>query len=96
MQIYADTDELYQRSEEILVISSDIEKTITQIECLVSSLSGNWQGDSERIYESKIIYLKQLYDELSRFLREYSAVLKNCAERYNQCDAELTSKINFV
>lgn len=96
MQISVDTDELYKVGDGILSLKTEIENTLSQIEITVASLNGEWQGQAEIACENQIIFVKQQYSKLLSFFEECSETIKTCAERYNQYDAELTSKIQLV
>ncbi len=96
MDIFVEPNKLMQRSNDIRLIRSEIEKIMTNIELLVVSLNGNWQGDAERACSGKIIYIKKEYAEMLAFLNDYANLLDNCSIGYEQYDAELESKINLT
>ena len=55
MNIQVDTSQLNQKSNEIRSLKIDLLNTMDQIELLVLSVNGGWQGDAERAFSEKIL-----------------------------------------
>lgn len=96
MDIFVEPNKLMQRSNDIRLYRSEIEKIMNDIELLVLSLNGNWQGDAERACSSKIVYIKKEYAEMLAFFNDYANLLDNCSVGYEQYDAEIKSKIDLA
>lgn len=96
MQIHADTSQLAEKSGEIQTLTADLRHTMEQTEALVLSLNGPWQGDAERAFSERILYVKRQFDNIATFFDDYAALLKSFAQAYEQQEADLSSKINLA
>jgi len=96
MNIQVDTSQLNQKSNEIRSLKIDLLNTMDQIELLVLSVNGGWQGDSERAFSEKILYVKKQFASIATFFDDYSELLKNFAYTYEQQESDLSSKINLA
>lgn len=96
MNIQVDTSQLNQKSNEIRSLKIDLLNTMDQIELLVLSVNGGWQGDAERAFSEKILYVKKQFASIATFFDDYSELLKNFAYTYEQQESDLSSKINLA
>lgn len=96
MRINVDTLQLQQKSNEIRVLRNELEKTMEEIERLVVSLNGNWQGEAERAYASQIIYVKKQFSNIAVFFDDYATTLEGFAVGYDTLESQLSSKINLT
>lgn len=96
MQIQVDTRRLADKSNDIKLVKNELLSVMEQIEILVLSVNGSWQGDAERAFAEKILYVKQQFSHITAFFEEYSDLLKDFAYKYDQQEAELSSKINLA
>lgn len=96
MNIQVDTSQLAEKSSEIKLLKSDLLNTMEQIEFLVLSVKGNWQGDAEKAFSEKILYVKQQFSHIANFFEDYAELLKKFAYTYEQQESELSSKINLT
>ena len=58
MNIQVDTSQLVENSNEIKILKADLVNTMEQIELLILSVNGGWQGDAERAFSEKILFVK--------------------------------------
>ena len=96
MNIYVDTDVMVQKSNEIKVLTDELKKIMEEIELLVLSVNGEWQGDAEKAFSEKIIYVKKQFSHISTFFDDYADLLNKFAYVYEQQESEITSKINLA
>ena len=96
MNIQVDTSQLNQKSNEIRSLKIDLLNTMDQIELLVLSVNGGWQGDAERAFSEKILYVKKQFASIATFFDDCSELLKNFAYTYEQQESDLSSKINLA
>ena len=59
MQIQVETSHMADKSSEILFLKNELLKTMEQVELLILSVNGVWQGDAERAFAEKILYVKE-------------------------------------
>lgn len=96
MNIQVDTTQLLQRSNDIRSVKIDLMNTMDQIEALVLSVNGSWQGNSERAFSEKILFVKKQFSGIATFFDDYSELLKQFAYSYEQQESDLSSKINLA
>lgn len=96
MRICVDADRLRDTANEIQQQITVLRQNMNDIECLVNSLNGEWQGDAEKAYASKILYIRKEYLEVEKFFRDYSSLLLRASEEYIQYEANLASRIMNV
>lgn len=94
MNIQVNPSQLVETSNEIKSLKDSLINTMEEIELLVLSVNGNWQGDAERAFSEKIIYVKNQFSSISSFFEDYSNLLKSFAVGYEQQESDLTAKIN--
>ena len=96
MNIQVETSRLIERSNEIRTLKAELLNTMEQIELLVLSANGSWQGDAERAFSEKIIYVKKQFANIATFFEDYAELLKGFAYTYEQQETDLSSKINLA
>lgn len=96
MKLEVDTDLLRTRADAVRLMAADLEKNMDEIEMLVYTTSGAWQGDSERAFASRIIYVRKQFSALKTFFEEYADLMDESAERYDRHEADLASRINLA
>lgn len=96
MNIQVDTSRLIEKSNEIKMLKIDLLNTMEQIEALVLSVNGSWQGDAERAFSEKILFVKKQFANIATFFDDYSELLKGFAYIYEQQETDLSSKINLA
>ena len=96
MNIQVDTSQLVEKSNEIKILKADLVNTMEQIELLILSVNGGWQGDAERAFSEKILFVKKQFANIATFFDDYSELLKGFAYSYEQQETDLSSKINLA
>ena len=96
MDIRVDTSQLIGKSNEIKALKAELINTMEQIQTLVLSVSGGWQGDAERAFSEKIIYVKKQFASIATFFDDYAELLRGFAYTYEQQETDLSSKINLA
>ncbi len=96
MKVMIDTRLVRAKASEMRLLNSDLKKTADEIEQLVSSMNGSWQGASERSFASRIVFVKREFSNIASFLNDYAGLLQNFADGYDEYDNTLCSKINAI
>ena len=96
MDIQVDTPQLVIKSNEIKNLNTDLLNTMEQIEALVLSVNGGWQGDAERVFSEKILYVKKQFANIATFFDDYAELLKGFAYTYEQQETDLSTSINLA
>ena len=96
MDIQVEPIKLIEKSNEIKTVTSELTRVMDNIEFLVLSLNGNWQGDAERAFAEKIIFVKKHFSDIATFFNDYSDLLDKFANVYEQQESDLSSKINLT
>ena len=96
MQIQVETSHMADKSSEILFLKNELLKTMEQVELLILSVNGVWQGDAERAFAEKILYVKEEFSHIAEFFDSYAQLLKEFSYAYEQHESQLASKINLT
>ncbi|MBO5869592.1 MAG: WXG100 family type VII secretion target [Clostridia bacterium] len=96
MNIQVDPSRLIEKSNEIKTLKIDLLNTMEQIELLVLYVGGSWQGDAERAFAEKILFVKKQFGNIATFFDDYAELLKSFAYTYEQQETDLSSKINLA
>ena len=96
MDIQVDSSQLVEKSNEINILTTEMSKIMENIEILVLSVNGGWQGDAEKAFSEKILYVKKNFAPIATFFKDYAELLKSFAYAYEQQEANLASKINLA
>ena len=95
MDIQVNTNALADRSFRIRDLKNELNQTMEHIELLVLSVNGSWQGDAEKAFAEKILYVKHQFSHITAFFEEYAALLDSFAVNYDRQDGDIASKINL-
>ena len=87
---------LDETGHQMAALKTDLMRTMEEIEILILSVNGAWQGDAERAFAEKILYVKRQFAEIASFFDDYAALLKGIAYDYERVDNELASKFNLI
>lgn len=96
MKITVDVDRMRIVSGEIRNITAVLQSNMDAMEFLVNSMNGEWQGDSERAYAARLIYVRREFKEIEHFFEEYASLLNRFAEEYQSYEDQLAAKIRNV
>lgn len=96
MDIQVDTLQLLQKSDEIRGVKSELEDIMAQIEALVLSANGSWQGEAERAFAEKILYVREQFAGIATFFDGYAQLLQSFSSAYEQLDKNLATKIQMA
>ncbi len=96
MKVSVNTEEMREKCYEIRNICNELNNNMNQIENTVLSLGSEWQGDSERAYTAKLIYVRQQFSGITKFLEDYAELMNTFSSQYEEHDKELSTKINLA
>ncbi len=96
MKIHVDAVKMHAVSGEIRAVTDTLRANMDRLEFLVAGLQGEWQGEAERAYASRLVCVRREFRELERFFEEYASLLGRFAEEYMRCEEEFCSKIANV
>lgn len=96
MKITVDADRMNAVSGEIRVTVDALRNNMNQLEILINSLNGEWQGDAERAYAGRLVYVRREFREAERFFEECASLLGRFSEEYMRHEEELVVKIGNV
>ncbi len=96
MKIAIDTRQVQNNVNDMRLLNSELQKTMEEIENLIFSVNGSWQGDSERAFASRIVFVKREFSNIASFLNDYANLLQGFADGYDEYDNTLCSRINAI
>ena len=96
MKVSVNTEEMREKSCEIRSLCSELNNNMRQIENTILSIGSEWQGDAERAYTAKLIYIRQQYSSVTKFVEDYADMLEIISLQYEEHDKELSAKINLA
>ena len=96
MKVNVIPDKLQSSATDIIFYNNELRNQMEQIEMLILSLNGDWQGDAERAFAGRILYVKNQFDHIFQFFDDYAELLKKLAAEYEESDKEISSKIQLV
>lgn len=96
MKICTDPIEMRNKSNDIRSVRVDLQNIMDQIELLVLSVNGQWQGDAERAFASRILFVKKEFQNIASFYEDYAALLESFADQYDEYDRSLAAKISLT
>ncbi len=96
MDIQVNPVELRYKSDTIKIINNDLRMLMENIEILVLSVNGSWQGDAEKAYSEKILFVKNQFEPIAMFFDDYSDLLRQFADEYESQESDMVSKINLI
>lgn len=96
MKVIIDTRQIQAKANEIRLLNNELQKTMEEIESLILSVNGSWQGDAEKAFASRIIFVKREFSNIAAFLNDYSNLLQGFSDGYDEYDDMLCSRINAI
>ena len=96
MRITVDADRMHSMAGQIRTTVDMLRYNMDTMEMLVYSMNGEWQGNAERAYASKIVYVRNEFKAVEQFFTEYASLLERFAEEYIRHEDELTAKLRNV
>lgn len=96
MKITVDTDRMRIIGGEIRNVTAGLRNNMDAMELLVNSMNGEWQGDAERAYAGRLIYVRREFKEIEHFFEEYASLLSRFADEYRSYEDQLAGKIRNV
>lgn len=94
MNIQVETTQLLDKSNDIRLVKDNLAEIMEQIEQLILSVEGDWQGDAERTFSSKIVFVKKQFSNILSFFESYSYLLVSFADSYEQLEDDISFRIN--
>ncbi len=96
MKMTVDADRMHSMAAQIRTTIDTLRYNMDAMELLVYSIHGEWQGDAERAFASKIVYVRNEFREVEHFFAEYASLLERFAEEYIRHEDEVTAKLRNV
>ncbi len=96
MRICVDVAGIKDMKNDIQKISDDLRTYMEQVENVVLSIDGEWQGEAEKAYVARIVYVKSQFSTVIEFLEQYIKLLDDFSDQYEEHDKELAAKINLI
>ncbi|MBQ8183849.1 MAG: WXG100 family type VII secretion target [Clostridia bacterium] len=93
MNITIDTDALLKCSNSLENVNFELKENMNRIEQLILGLGSEWQGDSGKMYQSKILFVKKQFEYMSNLIDEYTANIKTVSQNYDQVEKDIISKL---
>lgn len=94
--IVFDAEQMKQTSEQMLGNVQKMQENMKRIEQIVMDVRGDWQGEAEKAFEKKLLYVKAQFVPLQQFWKEYAVQIREQAELYAEHESEIRSKLNRV
>ncbi|MCM1244436.1 MAG: WXG100 family type VII secretion target [Roseburia sp.] len=94
--IVFDVEQMKQTSEHIFETFQEIQENMKRIEQIVMDVRGDWQGEAEKAFEKKLLYVKAQFAPVQQFWKEYAVQIREQAELYEEHESEIRSKLNRV
>ena len=96
MKIVVTPEQLYDSSYEMKAVLNHLRENMDAIELFVASLDGEWKGDAERAYASKIVYVRSEFRNVENFLKELSETMGRIGEEYSEHEDVLADKLKRI
>lgn len=96
MIIHTDPNQMRSKSNAIRTLEAELQNNMENIESLVLSVNGTWQGNSERAYASRILFVKKEFSRIMTFFEDYASLLESFADQYDEFDSGLATKISLT
>lgn len=94
--VFADSDGMRQKADELEQLAGLIKGLNYNIEQLVFSTCDTWQGESEQAFAEQIITINGKFDALYAFVDMYALLLKQFADDYESMDTSIAQKIKRI
>lgn len=96
MLILVDEMKVKATCSEIHYIAREMERCMNSIDNLIQSVSGSWQGESEKAYENKIISIRRQYVKMIEFFDSYADSIEEIVDSYEENQMKYMSRINNI
>ena len=96
MNIYVDTLQLIEKSNEIKMINAELANVMQRIEQTLLFSRGEWQGVAGSAFFENILDAKKQFENIESFFNDYADMLRGFAFEYEQQEHNLISKINLA
>ncbi len=96
MEIKVDTQELMNDKERITSYAEELEEYMNQLEDIIFSVSGEWQGATEVAFANRLISMKMQYAKLIKSLDDYAQIIGAIGKEYDEYDRNMAQKINLI
>lgn len=96
MEIKVDTQKLIIEKQKMVAISQELETDMTQLEELIWSLSGEWQGETQKALSEKVYQVKKRYEKLISYIVSYADILGSFSSEYEGFEGEIAQKIDLI
>ena len=97
MEIRVETDGIKNERNNMIAVSEELTSCMKQLEELIWSLSGgDWQGETQRTVEDKILHLKKRYEKLILYIESYANLLGEFADEFEDFEGEKAQKIDLI
>ena len=96
MEISVNTQAMLEMAEKARILKNELNSEYSQIECLVLSVGADWQGDAERAFASKIVYLKKHFEKLESFFEELSDFFEKFSGQYEEVEKAVINELNQI
>lgn len=96
MKLTINSDQVRNSGRDLKFFVNDLRANLNGIELLIAGLEGDWQGEAEREYASKIVYVRSEFNELEKFLLDLSEMMDRFADEYDEHEDSVSSKISAV
>ena len=93
MNIYISPDELKRKANEIAVCASTMNENMIRIQNLILGLGVEWQGNAEKAFTAKLLFVKQQFDFLYDSFIDLSETITVIAGEYEETERQLLSKM---
>lgn len=96
MEISVNAEAMLNMAEKTRILKNEIHNEYNQIERLVLSVGADWQGESERAFASRIVYLKKHFEKLESFFEELSDFYEKISARYEEVEKTIINEFNQI
>lgn len=96
VMIIFDTEKMKETYVQMMELLHEIRVNMGRIEQLVHETEGDWQGNAEKVFAQKLLFVKEKFVPVYHFWEEYAGWLKEQAEQYEEHESEIHSKLNLV
>ena len=96
MEIYVDTVSLRDKCNDMQVVSNDIKVCMNKLESVLIETCEQWEGDAEKAFAGRVLYMKKEYMELVSFIDEYISFVRRASDFYDMKEDEIKSKMGAV
>ncbi|MGN1419679.1 MAG: WXG100 family type VII secretion target [Acutalibacteraceae bacterium] len=93
LNIFVDTEQMKGKADAVLNVAYELNENMNRIENLVLNLGCEWQGESERAFAAKILFVRKQFEALYGFLVDYAEVIKCAANDYENTENQILSQM---